>query len=88
VLLHAAIQHVYKVHFASKLTPYCVKAEILKACEEYDLEIASMSKSLSYLIEFVNLFFDLSTSTSRADKFKLRAPRVGLCSSKLIYCQQ
>jgi hypothetical protein len=33
VLLHAAIQYVYNVPFASRLTPYYVKAEILKVRE-------------------------------------------------------
>jgi len=38
VLLHAAIQYVYNVPFASRLTPYYVKAEILKVCERYEFK--------------------------------------------------
>jgi hypothetical protein len=84
VLLHAAIQYVYNVPFASRLTPYYVKAEILKVRERYDLEILSMTHKIvhkncpSYLTDFVTFVSDTSTRTSRAHKFKLRTPRVGL----------
>jgi Reverse transcriptase (RNA-dependent DNA polymerase)/Endonuclease-reverse transcriptase len=84
VLLHAAIQYVYNVPFASRLTPYYVKAEILKVRERYDLEILSMTHKIvhkncpSYLTDFATFVSDTSTRTSRAHKFKLRTPRVGL----------
>ena len=84
VLLHAAIQYVYNVPFASRLTPYYVKAEILKVRERYDLEILLMTHKIvykncpSYLSDFANLASDTSTRTSRAHKLKLRTPRVGV----------
>jgi hypothetical protein len=46
VLLHAAIQCVYNVPFATRLTPYYVKAEILKVRERYDLEIMLMTHKI------------------------------------------
>jgi len=84
VLLHAAIQYVYNVPFASRLTPYYVKAEILKVQERYDLEILLMTHKIvhkncpSYLTDFVTLASDTSVRTTRAHKFKLRTPRVGV----------
>jgi hypothetical protein len=46
VLLHAAIQYVYNVPFASRLTPYYVKAEILKVCERYELKMLLMTHKM------------------------------------------
>jgi hypothetical protein len=84
VLLHAAIQYVYNVPFATRLTPYYVKAEILKVRERYDLEIMLMTHKIvhkncpSYLTDFVTFASDTSARSTRAHKFKLRTPRVGV----------
>jgi Reverse transcriptase (RNA-dependent DNA polymerase) len=84
VLLHAAIQYVYNVPFSSRLTPYYVKAEILKVRERYDLEILLMTHKIvnkncpSYLSDFVELVSDTSSRTSRAHKLKMKTPRVGI----------
>jgi len=78
VLLRTAIQYVYNVPFASRLTPFYEKGEILKVRERYDLEILSMTPKTvhkncpSYLTDLVQFVSDTSTRTSRAHNFKLR----------------
>jgi hypothetical protein len=82
------VKHTFKNHikvpFASRLTPYYVKAEILKVRERYDMEILLLTHKIvhkncpSYLTDFVTLASDTSVRTTRAHKFKLRTPRVGV----------
>jgi hypothetical protein len=61
-----------------------VKAEILKVRERYDLEIMLMTHKIvykncpSYLTEFVKFASDTSARSTRAHKFKMRTPRVGV----------
>jgi hypothetical protein len=89
VLLHAAIQYVYNVPFASRLTPYYVKSEILKVRERHDLEILLMTHKIvhkncpSYLTDFVTLASDTSVRTTIAQKFKLRTPRVDVDAAEI-----
>jgi hypothetical protein len=81
--LNAAIKYVYNVPFAASLSPYFVKAQILKVQERHDLEILLMTHKIvhktcpDYLSDLVTLSVNVSTRQTRAHKFKINVPRVG-----------
>jgi len=81
----ASVKNHIRVPFASRLTPFSVKAEILRVVRErYDMEILLLTHKIvhkncpSYLTDFVTLASDTSVRTSRTHKFELRTPRVGV----------
>jgi hypothetical protein len=82
-LLNAAIKYVYNVPFAASLSPYYVKARILKVNERHDLDILLMTHKIvhkncpDYLSDLVTLAKSVNSRQTRAHKFKINVPRVG-----------
>lgn len=81
--LNIAIKYVYNVPFAANLSPYYVKAKILKVQERHDLDIMLMTHKIvhkncpRYLSDLVTLSLNVSARQTRAHKFKINVPRVG-----------
>jgi hypothetical protein len=95
VLLHAAIQYVYNVPFASRLTLYYVKAEIVKVRERYDLEILLMTHKIehkycpSYLTDFVKIVSDIQAQGPQERTNLNCAPPCWCgCSREFICCEK
>jgi hypothetical protein len=84
VLLNAAIYYVYDVPFKARLSPYFLKAGVLKVQERHELELLSMTHKIvnkncpPYLYDLIKFVSDASSRTTRAHKFKLRVPFVGV----------
>jgi Reverse transcriptase (RNA-dependent DNA polymerase)/Endonuclease-reverse transcriptase len=84
VLMNAAIYYVYDVPFAARLSPYFLKSNILKVKERHELELLLMSHKIvhkncpPYLNDLVKFVSDASSRSTRAHKFKLRIPLVGI----------
>jgi hypothetical protein len=83
-LLNAAIYYVYDVPFAARLTPYFLKAAILKVSERHELEILLMSHKIvhkhcpEYLSDYYKLAKSASSRVTRSHEFMLRTPLVGV----------
>jgi hypothetical protein len=84
VLLNAAIYYVYDVPFKARLSPYFLKSGILKVQERHELELLLMTHKIvnkncpPYLHDLIKFVSDASSRTTRAHKFKLRVPFVGV----------
>jgi hypothetical protein len=80
---HAAIKYVYNVPYAASLSPFYVRANVLKIQERHDLDILLMTHKIvykqcpEYLFDLVTLSQNVSARQTRAHKFKINVPRVG-----------
>jgi Reverse transcriptase (RNA-dependent DNA polymerase)/Endonuclease-reverse transcriptase len=83
-LLNAAIYYVYDVPFAARLSPYFLKAGVLKVQERHELELLLMTHKIvnkncpPYLHDLISFVSGASSRSTRAHKLKLRIPLVGV----------
>jgi exonuclease III len=83
-LMHAAISYVYDIPFASRLTKYYFKAEILQLHDRHNLEILLMTHKIvhkncpTYLLDMLTMANSVNTRATRSHKFKIHVPRVGV----------
>jgi exonuclease III len=83
-LMHAAINYAYDVPFASRLSKYYHKAEILQLHDRHALEILLMTHKIvhkncpSYLSDMFTMSNSVNTRNTRSHKFKIYVPRVGV----------
>jgi hypothetical protein len=83
-LLNAAIYYVYDVPFAARLSPYFLKAGVLKVQERHELELLLMTHKIvnkncpPYLHDLITFVSGASSRSTRAHKLKLRIPLVGV----------
>jgi hypothetical protein len=83
-LMFYCIKYVYNVPFAANITPYFKKAGVLKFKERRDLQILMMTHKIvhqnapNYLSDLICVQRNVSSRATRAHKFKLRVPLVGV----------
>jgi hypothetical protein len=80
---HAAIKYVYNIPYAASLSPFYVKASVLKIQERHDLDVLLMTHKIvhkqcpEYLSDLVTLAKSVNSRHTRSHKFKINVPRVG-----------
>jgi hypothetical protein len=78
------IKYVYNVPFAANITPYLKKAGVLNFKERRDFQILMMTHKIvhqnapDYLSDLICVQRIVSSRATRAHKFKLRMPLVGV----------
>jgi hypothetical protein len=79
-LLHAAMNYVYDVPFAARLSAYFLKSGVLKVQERREFEVLVLMHKIVhkncpvYLFDLIKFVSDASSRSLRAHKFKLRIP--------------
>jgi hypothetical protein len=82
--LTSAMRYVYNVPFAENMSPFYVKAQVLKVKERRQLEILLIAHKIlyencpKYLAQLVCKVTDVNTRSTRSHRLKLRAPLVGV----------
>jgi hypothetical protein len=77
-------KYVYDVPFAANITPYFKKAGVLKFKERRDLQMLMMTHKIVhqnapvYLSDLICVQSHVNSRATRAHKFKLRLPLVGV----------
>jgi hypothetical protein len=81
--LTSAMRYVYNVPFAENMSPFYVKAQVLKVKERRNLEILLITHKIlyencpKYLADLVCKASDVNMRSMRSHRLKLRAPLVG-----------
>jgi retron-type reverse transcriptase len=82
--LTSAMRYVYNVPFAANMSPFYVKAQVLKIKERSELEILLITHKIlyencpKYLTDLVCKISDVNARKTRSHKLKLRAPLAGV----------